>query len=64
MWHVHFLKKVVDGKPAAQPKIAPSDIFFKDFACYVLRISEYFKDASTEHLSVNLLLVETTLKSQ
>ena len=64
MWHIHFLKKVVDGKAAAQPKIAPSDIIFKDFACYVLRISEYFKDTSTEHLSVSLLLVETTLKSQ
>ena len=38
--YVHFWKKVVDGKTAAQPKIVPSDIFFKDFALYVLRISE------------------------
>ena len=56
-------KKVVDGKPAAQPIIGPSDTFFKDFALYVLIISEYFKDTSTEHLSVNVLLVEATLKS-
>ena len=36
-----FFKKVVDGKPEKKKKIAPSDIFFKNFALYVLRISEY-----------------------
>ena len=61
--YVNFIKNVVDGKPAAQPKIAPSDIFFEDFALYILRISEYFKYTSAEHLSVNILPEEATLKS-
>ena len=61
--YVNFFKKVVNRKPAAYLKIAQSDIFFKDFALHVLRISEYFKDTSMEHLSVNALLVEATLRS-
>ena len=32
--YVNFIKNVVDGKPAAQPKIAPSEIapvYFENF---------------------------------